>query len=47
MKDIGVKEYFIVDPHSKSLISFFLKNKEYEEQETVEGKIKSMVLGIT
>ena len=40
----GVSEYFIVDPNSKSVFAFFLNNKEYEEQETIEGKIKSVLL---
>ena len=43
----GVQEYFIVDPNSKSVESFFLKNKEYEMQETEEGKIISEILGTT
>ena len=40
----GVQEYFIVDPNSKSVYAYFLNNKEYEEQETIEGKIKSILL---
>ena len=40
----GVQEYFIVDPNTKSVSSFFLKNKEYQEQETAETIIKSIVL---
>ncbi len=40
----GVSEYFIVEPNSKSVTSFFLVNKEYEEQENTIGKIKSIVL---
>jgi Uma2 family endonuclease len=43
----GVHEYFIIDPNSKSVESFFLKNKEYEEQETLSGKIVSKILGTT
>jgi len=43
----GVEEYFIVDPGSKSVESFFLKNKEYEMQETLFGKINSEILGTT
>ena len=39
-----VQEYFIVDPNSKSVFAFFLNNDEYEEQETEEGKIKSVLL---
>lgn len=41
----GVEEYFIVDPSSKSVESFFLKNKEYVMQETLYGKISSKSLG--
>ena len=40
----GVQEYFLVEPNSKSVTSFFLKNAEYEEQETTEAKIKSVLL---
>lgn len=40
----GVQEYFIVDPQSKNVYAWFLNNKEYEERETVEGKIKSIML---
>jgi Uma2 family endonuclease len=40
----GVQEYFIVEPNSKSVTSFLLKNKEYHEQKTKKGIIKSVVL---
>ena len=40
----GVQEYFIVEPTSKSVFTFFLKDAEYEEQETTEAAIKSVVL---
>ena len=40
----GVQEYFLVEPNSKPVTSFFLKNNEYEEQETAVAKIKSVVL---
>ncbi len=40
----GVQEYFIVEPNSKSVTSFILKNKEYVEQKTKKGIIKSVVL---
>lgn len=43
-KRYGVQEYFIVDPNSKWVTSFFLKNDKYKEQESTEGKIKSAVL---
>ncbi|MEO6845044.1 MAG: Uma2 family endonuclease, partial [Ginsengibacter sp.] len=42
----GVSEYFIVDPGSKSVDSYFLKEKVYEEQKTLTGKISSKILGI-
>ena len=40
----GVQEYFIVEPNSKTVTSFRLKNKEYEEQKNTKGIIKSMML---
>ena len=39
-----VQEYFLVEPNSKSVTSFFLKNVEYEEQESTEAKIQSVLL---
>ena len=41
----GVAEYFIVDPNSKSVDSFFLKDGIYEEQKNITGKINSKILG--
>ena len=41
----GVTEYFIVNPNSKSVDSYFLKNGEYEEQKSFTGKINSKILG--
>ena len=41
----GVKEYFIVDPNTRSVDSFFLKDGIYEEQKTNIGKINSQILG--
>jgi len=41
----GVEEYFIVDPNTKSVDSFFLKDGKYREQRTVVGKINSTILG--
>lgn len=43
-ENFGVQEYFIVDPNSKSVYTFSLNNKEYEEMETTVGKIKSSML---
>ncbi len=40
----GVQEYFIVDPNSKSVISFYLVDGEYAEQENTYGKLKSVLL---
>ncbi len=40
----GVSEYFVVEPNSKFVTSFYLKNGEYEEQENMKGKIKSGIL---
>jgi len=40
----GVQEYFLVEPNSKSVTSFFLKGTEYEEQENTKAIIKSVVL---
>jgi Uma2 family endonuclease len=44
-KRFGVKEYFIVDPNTKSVDSFYLKDNEYEPQKTMSGKIQSKILG--
>ena len=41
----GVNEYFIVEPNSKSVDSFFLKNGEYKEQKSTISNINSIVLG--
>ncbi len=40
----GVPEYFIVDPNSKFVYTWFFNGKKYEEQEPLEGKIKSLML---
>ncbi len=40
----GVQEYFIIEPNSKTVTCFFLKEDEYEEQENTQGKIKSVLL---
>lgn len=42
----GVQEYYIIEPNSKLVTSFFLKGAEYEEQDTTESTIKSVVLNI-
>ncbi|HEY5463494.1 MAG TPA: Uma2 family endonuclease [Hanamia sp.] len=40
----GVKEYFIVDPNSKTVYAYFLNKRKYQEQELDDGKIKSALL---
>jgi hypothetical protein len=40
----GVKEYFIVDPATKTVTSFVLQGKEYNETETTIGVINSKLL---
>lgn len=41
----GVSEYFIVDPNTKSVDSYFLKDEKYKAQKTITGKINSKILG--
>ncbi len=40
----GVKEYFIVAPKIKEVITYYLKNKKFEKQESKNGKVKSLLL---
>lgn len=40
----GVKELFIIDPRSKEVISYYLINNKFEKQESVTGKINSVLL---
>ncbi len=40
----GVQEYFIVEPNSKSVTTYFFKDEEYEEQENTKGEINSVLL---
>ncbi|WP_276503122.1 Uma2 family endonuclease [Terrimonas pollutisoli] len=40
----GVKEYFIVEPSSKQVITYYLKRKKFEEQKAVNAKIVSALL---
>jgi hypothetical protein len=40
----GVKEYFIVDPATKTVTSFVLQEKEFNEVETTIGIINSKLL---
>jgi Uma2 family endonuclease len=44
-EEYGVHEYFIVDPNSKSVDSYFLNDRVYEEQKTFTGTINSKILG--
>jgi len=39
-----VQEYFLIEPNSKSVTSFFVKDAEYEEQKSTQSKIKSVLL---
>jgi len=40
----GVKEYFIVDPSDKAVITYYLKEKSFTEQKKSKGKIASKIL---
>ncbi|MCW3089177.1 MAG: Uma2 family endonuclease [Ferruginibacter sp.] len=40
----GVKECFIVEPSTKEVIAYYLKNKKFEKQATKKGKLKSGLL---
>jgi Uma2 family endonuclease len=40
----GVKEYFIVEPTTKEVIAYYLKNKKFEKQVSKKGKVKSLLL---
>ena len=40
----GVKEYFIVEPATKSIAHYWLVNGEYEKQQTKDGTITSKLL---
>ncbi|HET7115654.1 MAG TPA: Uma2 family endonuclease [Hanamia sp.] len=41
----GVKEYFIVDPSTKNVDSFFLRNESFEKQAATIAEIRSFVIG--
>ncbi len=41
----GVEEYFIVDPNTKSVDSFFLKEGKFYKQKDSTGRIESKILG--
>ena len=40
----GVKEYFIVNPADKEVITYYLRDNKFILQESKKGKIKSQVL---
>lgn len=41
----GVKEYFIVDPTTKNVDSFFLQNESFEKQTATIAEIRSSIIG--
>jgi Uma2 family endonuclease len=41
----GVAEYFLVDPNTKVVDCFFLKDGKYEEQKSIVSRINSKILG--
>lgn len=43
-EEFGVREYFIVDPADKSVVAYFLEDKQYHLQPTQTGKLISQVL---
>lgn len=43
-EEFGVKEYFIVNPADKSVISYYLENQKYVEQISEKSKFKSELL---
>ncbi len=40
----GVKEYFIVDPQSSEVITWYFNKNKFVKQQSVKGKIKSKIL---
>jgi Uma2 family endonuclease len=43
----GVKEYFIIDPSNKKVISLILEGKEFKEMDETIGSFYSELLGVT
>ncbi|WP_317235410.1 hypothetical protein [Niabella ginsengisoli] len=39
-----MKEYFIIDPANKEVISYYLNDKKFSLQESKGGKLKSKIL---
>jgi len=42
-ESFGVKEYFIVEPADKSVITYYLKDKTFIEQKKTKGKLVSKI----
>ena len=40
----GVNEYFIVNPSTKAVITYYLRNKKFEKQISKQGKVVSKLL---
>lgn len=40
----GVKEYFIVEPVTKEVITYYRKGEKFEKQAAKKGKLKSLLL---
>lgn len=40
----GVQEYFVVDPKTKEVTTFYLQNNKFVKQESKKGKVKSTLL---
>ncbi len=43
-EEFGVKEYFIIDPSDKTVISYYYDGEKFILQESKKGKIKSKLL---
>lgn len=43
-EEFGVKEYFIVDPADKAVITYYLENGTFVEQPSQKGKLVTQVL---
>jgi Uma2 family endonuclease len=43
-EEFGIKEYFIVNPADRSVITYYLENKTYIEQKLQKGKLISKLL---
>lgn len=45
-ESFGVKEYFIVAPKTKAVISYYLVKNKFSKQTSLKGKINSKLLGV-